>query len=143
MNTKTIEFIKKVKNVHGDKYNYDLVDYINSYTKITIFCETHGLFMQAPTKHLSGNNCPKCAHTITTEEFITKVNKVHNNRYNYLNTVFNGVVEKIEINCSTHGSFIQKAQSIHGNLYEYSKIPDIIKSKDKLCIICPKHGEFW
>ena len=111
MNTKTIEFIKKAKNVHGDKYNYDLVDYINSYTKITIFCETHGLFMQAPTKHLSGNNCPKCAHTITTEEFITKVNKVHNNRYNYLNTVFNGVVEKIEINCSTHGSFIQKAQS--------------------------------
>lgn len=39
--------------------------------------------------------------------------------------------------------FIQKAQSIHGNLYEYSKIPDVIKSKDKVCIVCPKHGEFW
>lgn len=39
--------------------------------------------------------------------------------------------------------FIQKAQSIHGNLYDYSKIPDFIMSKDKVCIICPKHGEFW
>ena len=39
--------------------------------------------------------------------------------------------------------FIQKAQSIHGNLYDYSKIPDFIMSKDKVCIVCPKHGEFW
>lgn len=39
--------------------------------------------------------------------------------------------------------FIQKAQSIHGNLYDYSKIPEFIMSKDKVCIICPKHGEFW
>ena len=39
--------------------------------------------------------------------------------------------------------FIQKAQSIHGNLYDYSKISDFIMSKDKVCIVCPKHGEFW
>lgn len=39
--------------------------------------------------------------------------------------------------------FIQKAQSIHGNLYDYSKISDFITSRDKVCIICPKHGEFW
>ena len=39
--------------------------------------------------------------------------------------------------------FIQRAQSIHGNLYDYSKISNFIMSKDKVCIICPKHGEFW
>lgn len=39
--------------------------------------------------------------------------------------------------------FIQKAKSIHGNLYDYSKISDSIMSKDKVCIVCPKHGEFW
>lgn len=111
MNIKTIEFIEKAKKVHGDRYGYDSVDYINSQTKITLFCERHGIFMQTPNKHLGGSNCRKCAHTITTEEFITKVNKVHNDKYNYLNTIFNGVDEKIEINCSIHGSFIQKAQS--------------------------------
>ena len=111
MNTKTIEFIEKAKKVHGNKYNYDLVDYINSYTKISLVCERHGLFMQAPTKHLSGNNCPKCAYTITTEEFVKKVNKVHNNKYDYLSTVFNGTAKKIEINCRIHGSFTQKAQN--------------------------------
>ena len=39
--------------------------------------------------------------------------------------------------------FIQRAQSIHGNLYDYSKILNFIMSRDKVCIICPKHGEFW
>lgn len=111
MNIKTIEFIEKAKKVHGDRYDYNSVDYINSQTKVTLFCERHGLFMQTPNKHLGGSNCRKCAHTITTEEFITKVNKVHNSKYNYLNTIFNGVAEKIEINCNIHGSFIQKAQN--------------------------------
>lgn len=111
MNIKTTEFIEKAKKVHGDRYNYDLVDYINNHTKIIILCERHGVFTQPPNRHLSGSNCRKCAHTITTEEFVKKVNKVHNNKYAYLSTVFNGTAKKIEINCRLHGSFTQKAQS--------------------------------
>ena len=43
MNTKTLEFIEKAKKVHGDRYGYDSVDYINNYTKVAIFCERHGV----------------------------------------------------------------------------------------------------
>ena len=38
--------------------------------------------------------------------------------------------------------FIFKAKEVHGNKYDYSKI-EYKKSKDKVCIICPEHGEFW
>lgn len=58
----TIEqFIKKAKEVHGDKYDYSLVDYKNTYTKVKIICLKHGIFEQAPHYHLSGNGCPYCS----------------------------------------------------------------------------------
>ena len=42
MNRMTIEeFIKKAKAVHGDKYDYSLVEYKNSITKVKIICPIH------------------------------------------------------------------------------------------------------
>lgn len=38
--------------------------------------------------------------------------------------------------------FIEKAKSIHGNKYDYSKVI-YKKAKEKVCIICPIHGEFY
>lgn len=38
--------------------------------------------------------------------------------------------------------FIEKAKQKHGNIYDYSKVPDDFNSRSKICIICPKHGEF-
>lgn len=57
----TMEFIKKAKKVHGEKYNYSLVDYCNSKIKIKIVCPTHGIFEQTPNNHLKGCGCPKCS----------------------------------------------------------------------------------
>ena len=53
-------FIKKAEKVHGNKYNYDKVNYINSNTKVEIICPKHGSFYQRPNSHLSGNGCRKC-----------------------------------------------------------------------------------
>lgn len=38
--------------------------------------------------------------------------------------------------------FIKKAKLIHRDKYDYSKVV-FKKAHDKLCIICPEHGEFW
>ena len=38
--------------------------------------------------------------------------------------------------------FIEKARNRHGNKYDYSKV-EYRGSKEKVCIICPVHGEFW
>ena len=38
--------------------------------------------------------------------------------------------------------FIKESKEIHGNKYDYSKV-EYKGSFQKVCIICPKHGEFW
>jgi len=49
---KTIEqFIKESKNIHGNKYDYSLVNYKNNRTNVKIICKKHGIFEQKPCKH--------------------------------------------------------------------------------------------
>lgn len=38
--------------------------------------------------------------------------------------------------------FITKSKRMHGDKYDYSKV-EYKNNKTKVCIICPKHGEFW
>ena len=56
----TEEFIKKAREVHGDKYDYSKVEYVNSTTKVCIICPKHGEFTQSPKKHIAGQGCEKC-----------------------------------------------------------------------------------
>lgn len=57
----TKKFIEKAILIHGNKYDYSKVDYVNYKTKILIGCKTHGFFLQNPEGHLQGNNCRKCS----------------------------------------------------------------------------------
>lgn len=61
-------FIEKAKQVHGDKYDYSHVNYINSRTKINIICPIHGEFYQSPISHLNGATCPYCNESHLEEE---------------------------------------------------------------------------
>ena len=61
-NVDTESYIEKAKLVHGNRYDYSLVEYINSKTKINISCNIHGIFKQSPDKHLFGQGCSKCAN---------------------------------------------------------------------------------
>ena len=103
----TEEFVEKAKTVHGDKYDYSKVEYLNNSTKVCIICPEHGEFWQKPSNHLMGNGCPKCnGKGLSSEEYIIEAHKVH------------------------------------GDKYDYSKV-DYKSKKEKICIICPEHGEFW
>ena len=51
-------FLLKVQDVHGDRYGYENIYYVNSRTKIDIVCHKHGIFQQTPSNHLNGQNCP-------------------------------------------------------------------------------------
>ena len=67
-------FIEKAREVHGDKYDYSKVEYVNSTTPVTIICPKHGEFLLTPTSHLCGNGCSECSGNVrlTTERFIRK-----------------------------------------------------------------------
>lgn len=55
------EFIRRVKEVHGDKYDYSLVEYVNVRTPVAIICRRHGVFYQLPSGHMKGCGCEKCS----------------------------------------------------------------------------------
>jgi len=42
----------------------------------------------------------------------------------------------------TTSEFIQEAQAVHGDLYDYSKV-EYTTSNNKVLIIDPEYGEFW
>lgn len=56
------DFICKAKLIHGNKYDYSLVNYINMRTKVAILCQKHGLFLQQAGSHLRGNGCKQCGY---------------------------------------------------------------------------------
>ena len=117
----TEEFIKKAKNVHGDKYDYSLVDYKNNRTHIEIICKIHGSFLQTPSDHLSGKGCKECGKEkskedtrsrimLSKDEFIKRANNVHKNLYDYSKIEYVDTRTKIKIVCKIHGSFLQTPQ---------------------------------
>jgi very-short-patch-repair endonuclease len=110
-------FIEKSRNIHGDEYDYSLVDYINNHTKVKIICSKHGVFKQEPNGHLNGAGCPKCDNkNVTTEEFIEKAKEIHGNKYDYSLTIYKNSKLKIKIICSIHGIFKQKpANHLNGS----------------------------
>lgn len=167
-NTKT--FIQKANIVHNNRYSYPNTVYTNTEGKLEIECSVHGSFWQTAVGHLKGRNCIKCGGTAqpTTKEFIQKANIVHNGLYSYPNTVYTKTKEKVEIECSVHGSFcqtptghlsgkgcrycdktqkidtvifIERANITHNYKYTY---PNAVytKSCHKVEIECGEHGAF-
>ena len=57
-----LDVIIKFKQIHGDKYNYSLVEYKGIQNKVKIICSEHGIFEQVPKDHLLGRGCIKCGH---------------------------------------------------------------------------------
>ena len=103
------EFIKKARKLHGDKYDYTKVEYVNSKTKVCIICHEHGEFWQTPHSHLQGQGCPKCSGKCvpTTEEWITSARKKHGDKYDYSKVVYVDSKTKVCIICPEHGEFQQ------------------------------------
>lgn len=69
----TEEFIAKAKLIHKDKYNYRLVKYVTSNTKIDIICPIHGVFSQTPNNHLRDRGCNLCRFSNSTSKVETEL----------------------------------------------------------------------
>lgn len=107
-------FLTQAKEIHGEKYDYSKVEWENTRNPITIICPIHGEFTQVPQNHIRLKcGCRKCGREITK----SKVNKY--------DTTY----------------FIEQAEKIQGNKYDYSK-SQCFNATDKVEIICPIHGKF-
>jgi len=110
----TEDFIKKAIKVHGNRYDYSKVNYINNRIKVIIICSKHGEFEQLPSSHLckKPKGCGKCGN------------------------INGGLSLRMGLD-----NFIKKSLIVHGNKYNYSKAK-YVNNNTKITIICPKHGEF-
>ena len=108
------EFIDKAIIIHGDKYDYSHVQYVNSQTKVKILCKEHCIFYQTPNKHMSGKGCKECGfissslkQRFTLNLFVNKCTQVHKDRYLYNNVIYFNNRTKIKIICRDNGEFEQ------------------------------------
>lgn len=54
------KFIERAKQIHGNYYDYSLINYKTTIKKVKIVCPEHGIFEQRPDDHLKGHGCPAC-----------------------------------------------------------------------------------
>ena len=168
----TDSYIKECNIIHNNKYDYSLVEYEFSMSKIRIICREHGEFEQRAQLHINGSSCIKCykdSRNPSSDDFITKCKLEHKNKYDYSKTVFSTMKGMISINCMEHGVFNKVAKNhLKGqgcpkcsklgnsikqdnfikrsnsihNIYDYSLV-NYINHKTKVEIICREHGAFF
>jgi len=127
------KFINVAKKVHGNKYDYSLVDYIDSKIRVDIICPKHGIFKQFPTNHLKGHGCWDCmteyigtVTSLTLEDFIERAKNVHGNKYNYGKSIYINKDTHVVIICPKHGEF---KQTPHNHVFRKSGCPKCKESK--------------
>ncbi len=163
--------IKQFIIIHGDKYDYSKINWVNSKIKLIIICPEHGEFEQLMSKHKCGQGCPSCiGRHKNSNDIIKEFNEVHGDKYDYSLVKYTGVSDKVKIICPEHGVFEQRPSGhksgkgcklcgnkssnkktndeiinefieTHSNRYDYSKV-DYKSINDKVTIICLEHGEF-
>ena len=102
----TEEFVVDAIAIHGTKYGYENVDYVQNKKKVLITCSLHGDFEQTPNSHLNGRGCTRCTkNMLGLEEFIQKATKIHKGLYTYSMATYLGAGEKITAICNEHGMF--------------------------------------
>jgi len=109
----TSEFIKEAQAVHGDLYNYSKAEYTGGKAKVLIIDPEYGEFWQRAENHLMGQGNPKRGKK-----------KSENSRR------------------KTIEQFVNEAQTVHNNLYDYSKV-EYKDTHTKVLIIDPEYGEFY
>ncbi len=138
------EFIEKSKKVHGDKYDYSLVEYVNYSTKVKIIYNEN-IYEQLPSNHLKGFVCENIKK-MTKEEFIQKSKEIHGDKYDYSLVDFKNVRGKVKLIYNdivyeqytyanlqgkspelvpikiTKKEFIRRARIVHGDTFDYSLV---------------------
>ena len=160
----TEEFINKAQAVHGNRYDYSKVEYVNNKTKVCIICPVHGDFWQKPSHHLGGHGCSKCATEINankirlwTKEKCYEVASQHTDLYSFrteAEAAYNASLKhnwlkdytwlsyKIDISTPkkkrqtyTQDEIIERLRSMFGERYGYEKV--VFKNmKTPITLIC-------
>lgn len=104
-------FLEEAEKVHGNRFLYDMVNYINADTKIKIGCSIHGYFEQLPLHHLNGDTCKQCVADslkLSKEKVIELCKEKHGDKYDYSKLDYVNYITKFIVICKEHGEFKTK-----------------------------------
>ena len=110
--------INKIKEIHGNKYDYSKINYIGTKDKLVLKCPIHGEFKitanslinQKAGCLLCGRDTLQKKKTKSIDDFIELANLKHNFKYNYSKIIYEKRSSIVEIICPIHGSFLQKVK---------------------------------
>jgi len=111
---KKIDFnnmIEKLNIMYKNKYDYSLLEYINTKNKVKIICPIHGKFEQSLRSHLDGFGCHTCSYDLKRKDindFINESNIIHSNKYDYSLVKYITSQINVKIICPVHGEFEQQ-----------------------------------
>lgn len=138
----TENFIKRAMEVHGNKYDYSKVEYINNKTKVCIVCPEHGEFWQTPHNHLQSKGCPICNESKLENEIsnfleINNINYEREKTFDWLKSKYKLRLDfylpdyNIAIECQGEQHF--KPINYFGGLQNFIKLSKNDKLKYDLC----------
>lgn len=175
-------FVAAATRIHGDKFDYSKVEYVNAITKVLIVCDKGHECWQTPANHLTGFGCIHCAREVIRQsriidfgEFEKRAIARHGaEHYKYDKNSYTEMGQFVSIWCNVHQiwfsqraeghvygkgcslcglqslsdqfsmsteTFIERAEKVHRGWYDYS-LAEYSGWEDKLCIVCPMHGNF-
>jgi Zn finger protein HypA/HybF involved in hydrogenase expression len=106
------DFETEVTDLYGDKYGFNLTNYVNTSTHVTLICDIHGEFTKSPSSILNGNACDECCKnkTRSTDKgiFIEEAVKVYGDKDDYTNTEVISSKFKVEVRCTKHDFTFKK-----------------------------------
>lgn len=108
-------WVKESTITHNGRFDYSFVTDVTGGKKVKIICPQHGAFYQNAIRHKSGaNGCKSCSISETALKrrktlgnLISEFEIVHNHLYDYSDVIFTTVKDKVKINCTIHGTFLQ------------------------------------
>jgi len=147
-----MDFVSKSKKIHGHKYNYDKVRYVDCNSEVTIKCPYHGEFEQRPIQHLVGHGCPICYESRgekVIRVMLEAFNIPHQTQYRTLECKnkralpfdfavwVDGILRLIEFQGKQHYEFGFK---IRGHVFTKQSLREI-QQRDKIKLnFCSSHG---
>jgi len=125
--------IDKLKETHGDRYDYGLVKYEKQNSKIKIICKIHGHFLQTVQSHREGAGCPKCSFermgwTYQKWQNMAKKSKNFDSFKVYIIKCYNGVEKFYKVG-RTYKTLVKRFKGKIEMPYKY-KVIKIIKSEN-------------
>ena len=144
------QFVDRAISIHGDKYDYSRINFVDMRTPVDVFCNFHQkTWPVSPYGHArpngTGSECRYCkGRGRTTQDFIEAATLVHGDKYDYSKVNYSLAKKKVKVFCPKHDhhwetTWHSHVVCQHGCIYcgkEFEKnLDDLIKLFKKV------HGE--